>query len=251
MYFWKYWRDTRRGVFVYLGLLVLLAILWLYSMYRANRLGHMGGDARTLWIMELGVTFGLTYLCAVVMSFVAGSHNVGADIGKGTGDFLLSRPRSRKYFVWAGWMAGVCELLGLLVFTALFVFALNVGLFGPVWRQLPSPAHVRGLDLPLMGGTLVLTAGLVYGLTFFLGVLWRSGQRGVIWSVAILFAYSVLSALLRQFEGISLPTPNLVELTSYPAGPWYLGLRIEIIGWTLLSLAFPFAAQLVLDRSDV
>ena len=259
MYFWKYWRDTRRGVYIYLGLLIFFAVVWAASMYSWNRVARIGGDPATLWMNELGVTFALSYLCALVMGFATGSNNAGADIGKGTGDFLLTRPRSRRYFVWAGWVAGIVELLGLIIFTSVFVFALSVWAIGPAWRQVSSAAHFeigdKGqsaiLDLPLMFATVVLTGAVIYGLTYFMGVLLRGGQKGVIWSLAVMFGYSIISSLLRQFAGIRLPSLSLVDMALHPVQHWYLEPRIQIAGWSMLALAFPFAAQAVLGRSDI
>ena len=256
MYFWKYWRDTRRGVYIYLGLLILSAFLWVIGMYQANRMGHISGDPATLWMMDVGITFALSYLCGLVMSFATGSNNAGADIGRGTGDFLITRPRSRRYFVWAGWTAGLVEVLGLITFTTLFVFAMSAWATGPVWRQLASSARFtiadKGvMDLMLMLATIVLTAAVIYGLTYFMGVLLRGGQRGVIWSLAVMFGYSIIGSLLKQFAGITLPSLNLADLASHPVQHWYLEPRIQIVGWSMLALAFPFAAQVVLERSDI
>jgi len=257
MYFWKFWRDTRRGVFIYLGLLLLGAILWLAGMYRANRFGHISGDATVLWMLEIGVTFAVSYMCALVMAFITGNNNVGADIGKSTGDFLLTRPRSRAYFVWAGWAAGIAELFALITFTAAFVFVLCVWAVGPVWRQVKSPAHFSiadsggVMDLWLMVATVLLTAAVIYGLTNFMSVMLRSGHRGVVWSIAILFGYSIGSALLKQFAGITLPSLSFADMASHPPQAWYLAPGVQIVGWSLLSLAFPFAAQISLDRVDI
>lgn len=256
MYFWKYWRDTRRGVYIYLGLLIFFAVVWVASMYGYNRVGHIHDDPATLWMMELGVAFALSYLCALVMGFATGSNSVGSDIGKGTGDFLLTRPRSRRYFVWAGWTAGLVELFALITFTTLFVFAMIAWATGPVWRQVASPARFTiadkaVMDVALMLATIVLTAAVIYGLTYFMGILLRGGQKGVIWTLAVMFGYSIISSLLRQFAGITLPSLNLADLASHPVQHWYLEPRIQITGWSVLALAFPFAAQVVLERSDI
>jgi ABC-type transport system involved in multi-copper enzyme maturation permease subunit len=256
MYFWKYWRDTRRSVYIYLGLLIFFAVVWVASMYGYNRVGHIDGDLANLWMMELGVAFALSYLCALVMGFATGSNSVGSDIGKGTGDFLLTRPRSRRYFVWAGWAAGLVELFSLITFTTLFVFAMIAWATGAVWRRVASPARFTiadkaVMDVALMLATIVLTAAVIYGLTYFMGVLLRGGQKGVIWTLAVMFGYSIISSLLRQFAGITLPSLNLADLASHPAEHWYLEPRIQIAGWSVLALAFPFAAQVVLERTDI
>lgn len=258
MYLWKFWRDTRRGVFVYLGLLAVGAAFWVAGMYKMNHAGHITDQFGFPWVIEVGVTFAFAYLCALVMAFVTGNNNVGSDIGKGTGDFLLTRPRSRAYFVWTGWVAGLAELAALILISIIVVFALSVFMMGAAWRRVASPFHFAppgngqsgALDVPLMIATIVLTAAVVYGLTYFLSVALRNGQRGVVWSIAILFAYSILSAVLKQFAGITLPSVNLADAASHEPSAWYLAPSVQIIGWTLLSFAFPFAAQMSLDRAD-
>ena len=102
----------------------------------------------------------------------------------------------------------------------------------------------------LLGLAIVLIA-VIYGLTYFMGVLLRGGQKGVIWSLAVMFGYSIISSLLRQFAGIRLPSLSLVDMALHPVQHWYLEPRIQIAGWSMLALAFPFAAQAVLGRSDI
>jgi len=259
MYIWKFWRDTRRGVFIYLGLLVVGAALWLGAMHRATHSRSIHVDPASVWMMEVGITFALAYLCALVMAFVTGNNNVGSDIGKGTGDFLLTRPRSRSYFVWTGWMAGIVELTALILATIAVVFGLGVLVTGAAWRHVPSPFHFAvgegsqsgSLDVPLMFAMIMLTAAVIYGLTYFMSVLLRSGQRGVVWSIAVLFAYSIGSALLKQFAGVELPSLNFANPGANVSHAWYLTPNVQMIGWTLLSIAFPFAAQMSLDRADI
>lgn len=259
MYLWKFWRDTRRGVFIYLVLLVVGAVLWLAGMYKMNRVANITDQPGSVWMLQVGGTFAFGYLCALVMAFVTGHNSVGDDIGKGTGDFLLTRPRSRGYFVWTAWIAGIAEMAALILTTVFVVFALSVLMMGAAWRHVASPLHFTPLgngqsgilDMPLMVATIVLTAVVVYSLTYFLSVASRSGQRGILGSIAILFAYSILSAVLKQFAGITLPSVNLADAASHGSEAWYLAPSIQIIGWMVLSIAFPFAAQMSLDRADI
>ena len=110
MYLWQYWRDTRRNVYFYLGSLLLFVLISVAGMIHANRIHHVYASAEPLWEAAAAIAFTGTLLCALVMTFVLGNNNVGSEIQKGTGDFLLTRPRPRHYFVWAGWAAGMAEL---------------------------------------------------------------------------------------------------------------------------------------------
>lgn len=255
MYIWKFWRDTRRGVFVYVGLVLAFAAIWLVEMYRANRIHNIIDGPATIWAMDLGIAFALSYLCALVMGFTTGTHSAGADIGHGTGDFLLTRPRSRRYFVWTGWIAGIGELFALIAFTALLVFVVATFIAGPVWRLVPDPAHFpangQSLNISLALATIMLTAAVVFGLTYFLTFVFRSGQRAVISSLAVLFGYSIGSSLLKLWAGISLPSLNFVRTSLNPNLPWYQTEQFHVLGWSMVAMVFPLAAQLIFERRDI
>lgn len=254
MYLWKYWRDTRRGVFVYLGVLVWVVFFLMYSFHRANRLHYIGGDPLILWAMTVEITFSFVYLCAIVMGLVLGTSNVGSDFAKGTAEFLLTRTRPRRHFIWTGWLTGMAELLGLMVFTGTVVITATSSITGPVWRNVPSPFrfHVDQdvVDIPKMVLAAVLMAALVFGLTYFMGVLLKSSQRGVIGSIGIVVGYLGVNAILKVLWGYSLPVLDFMD-SSAPAGAWHVTPQTAMLGWALLSLAFPFAAQLVFDRMDI
>ncbi len=109
MYLWQYWRDTRRPVYIYLGSMLLFVLIWVTGMIRAIRIHHVYESAENLCKATVAMAFAVTLLCALIMTFVLGNNNVGSEIQKGTGDFLLTRPRPRHFFVWAGWAAGMVE----------------------------------------------------------------------------------------------------------------------------------------------
>lgn len=254
MYFWKYWRDTRRGVYVYLGILAWVTLFWIYGLHHANRLHNIGGDPKILWLMMIGITFSFAYLCAVVMGFATGASNVGGEFAKGTAEFLLTRPRSRRYFVWAGWSAGMVEVFALMVVTALIVISTTAFVVGPVWRQLPSPAQFQMDDQSIVVWKMVLApvlmAAVIFGLTFFMSVLLKSGQRGVIASLGIIVGYQGLNAIMRIWTNFSLPSMDFLQHPNATDAA-HLSQPLEIVGWALLALAFPFAAQLALDRKEI
>jgi ABC-type transport system involved in multi-copper enzyme maturation permease subunit len=254
MYLWKYWRDTRRGVFVYLGVLIWIVLFWMYAIYRANRLHNIGGDPLILWAMMVGVTFSFVYLCAIVMGLILGTSNVGADFAKGTAEFLLTRSRSRRYFVWTGWLTGMAELLSLMIVTGFIVVGATAFATGPVWRRVPSPIRFQVdqdfIDIPKMVLAAVLMAALVFGLTYFMSVLLKSSQRGVIASLGILTAYQAVNVILKDWARISLPSLDLME-RAYASETWHLSPQVVMLFWAVLALAFPFAAQVALDRKDI
>jgi hypothetical protein len=254
MYAWKCWRDTRRVVLIYLALLLVGGTAFLSAMFFAMRTQPVVADSpEKLWTMGVGLPAILGYLCAVVMAFVIGSHNVGADIGKGRGDFLLTRPRTRRYFVWTGWTVGLAEVLLLTVVSAAVAFVLFTIVIGPVWRRLPSPMHMvvegHALEVPAMFVPVGLVAVVLYGLTYFMTIVFRSGQRGVLVSLSIILVYLFVSAVLRKAVGISLPTIAIFAGDGQQMLP-LRALAVPIIGWLLVGLAFPIASQFALERYE-
>jgi len=254
MYAWKCWRDTRRIFLIYLALLLVIGTACLTTMFFAMRSQPAVASPEKLWTMGVGVPTFVGYLCAVVMAFAIGSHNVGADIGKGSADFLLTRPRTRRYFVWTGWAVGLAEVLLLVVVSAAVTLTVFTIVIGPVWRRLPSPMHVmvegHVLEVPALFVPVVLTAVVLYGLTYFLTVVFRSGQRGVLASLATVFAYFFVSAMLRSLAGVALPGIKIFAGDGQQMLPLH-ALGVPITGWLLVALAFPVASQFVLNRYQV
>lgn len=237
-----------------MGVLIWVTAFWLYGLQRANRLHNIGGDPQILWTAMIGITFTMVYLCAIVMGFVTGASNVGGDFARGSAEFLLTRPRSRRHFVWAGWSAGIAEVLALMLATGLVVWGATFFILGAVWRQVTSPIRFQveqsTIDIPMMVAAAFLTAALVFGLTYFMGVLLKSSQRGLIASLGILAGYQGLNAILRETARLSLPTLDFLERANL-AARWDGSQRAQFIGWLLLVLAFPFAAQLALHRKEI
>jgi len=255
MYLWQYWRDTRRSVYFYLSSLLLFVLISVTGIIHANRIHHVYGSAENLWQAAVAMAFTVTFLCALIMTFVLGNNNVGSEIQKGTGDYLLTRPRPRRYFVWAGWAAGMAEVLALMTVSAVVALGCMALAVGPaLWRQArwTTQFNAQGSisSVPLIAVNLVLMAATIFGLTFFLTVLFKNASRGVVTSLAIVFGYSALSEVLKQWAGISLPGFHFAQQVGALA-PWYLAPRVEIPLWTILALAFPFGAQVALSRSDI
>jgi ABC-type transport system involved in multi-copper enzyme maturation permease subunit len=253
MYYWKYWRDTRRGIFVYLGVLVWVLLFWFYGLLRENRLHHLGDDPRILWMMEATMTFVTTNFCAILMGFVTGSTNAGSDFRKGTAEFLLTRPRLRRSFIWTGWLTGLGEVLGLMVVTAALIMGATTLVAGAAWRHVESPLrfHIdqQFLNIPNMVLALIITAALIFGLTYFLGVLFKNSQRGLIASLGICAGYSALDSLLRIWTHTSLPELGAIYGRTF-GGTGSSSPHLAMLGWGLVALACPFAAQLVLERAE-
>lgn len=274
MYFWKCWRDTRRAFSIYLILAVAGTLLWFIGMSHGLLRASVGAaPEEALWFLVVsgGLALGLPF--AAMMGLGLGSSSVGTEIGGEGGDFLMTRPRSRKYFVWAGWTVGLAEIVVLLCVVTLVALAVLYYEGGPIWRYMPVATHFGSashssiggeagavslllavVDIPLLLMSVVITATVVHGLTYFMSVLTRSGRRAVTYSLALILAFWTSANLLNHWEHVSLP--NIAKISLYRMSlqgppPWYLAPQLELIGWVLFALALPVAAQLVLERSDI
>jgi hypothetical protein len=143
---------------------------------------------------------------------------------------------------------------------------------GSIWRHIPTSAFAgsannfpavaesRPADVPqllatvnvsLLMASVLLTATVLYGLTYFLSVLTQSGQRAIVYSLAVVLAYSIAGSLLSRWAHVSLPTLAFYKIGVEASQIWYMTPRLQLIEWVICTLAFPVAAQLTLDRSEI
>jgi hypothetical protein len=101
--------------------------------------------------------------------------------------------------------------------------------------------------LPLIIGGLV-----VYGLTYFMTMVARSGRQGLSYSIGILFISLLLPAAAAYNWNVHLPSVfgfmmDTCKWFGRPTGAFPAG---ALFGWTIVALAFPLATQLLLDRAE-
>jgi hypothetical protein len=252
MYLWKYWRESRITFAV--GMLLVGLLLWAVLKISVGSLGVQGpreaGDnsASIYLLMAAPLVLPLGF-----MALLFGSFGIGRDLGKGGGSFLFSRPRSRGFFVWSDWGYGVAQLL-------LIAVAANLVLALAVLRIAPGsgPILLAGEPVSMFSIFLLhctaglLLMGLVFGLTYFASVLSRG--HGVLLAIGVLVAYLIAKPVVKHYwPGITLPDLSLTEFSMTPEGPPglpnHLGLDIALR--TAVALAFPFAAQMLLQQRDV
>jgi ABC-type transport system involved in multi-copper enzyme maturation permease subunit len=248
MYFWKCWRDSRTHFIVSIialpALCVFLTVIAVGSgdpdaMRKASTLSVVRAWSATTEIVLGGCGSFFTLMWGLVL----GASGLGEEFKERTADFLLARPRRRRYWVWMGWSVGVSEL-GVMVLLAVgATFGTLTYLTGHVhtWRPLAT-------TLPLAVG-----GAVVYGLTYFMTVVARSGRQGLSYGIGILFIDLLLPSVVSYYWNVNLPSVlgfmigacKWVTSASraFPAGALLL--------WTVIALAFPVAAQLVLERAEV
>jgi ABC-type transport system involved in multi-copper enzyme maturation permease subunit len=252
MYLWKYWRESRITFAVGMALVGLL--LWAVLKIHVGDLGqgpngtNETSPATIYLLMAAPLVLPLGFL-----ALLFGSFGAGHDLGKGSGSFLFSRPRSRAFFVWSDWGCGMAQLL-LIVLAANAVLALAVyritGGGGPILLAGVPVSMASIFVLHCVAGLLLI--GLLMGLTYFSSVLAKN--RGVLLALGVVLAYYIAKAVVNyKWPSITLPDLTLTEFSMTPQGPpgFAKNLGLEIALRAAVALAFPFAAQILLQQRDV
>jgi hypothetical protein len=243
MYVWKCWRDSRsRFIFS----LIAFPVLCVLFTFIAVRLGWGGAPPTVIqsWSETTEIVLGgWAAFFSLLWGLVVGSSGLGEEFKDKTLDFLLVRPRPRRYWVWMGWWEGVWELSLMILLTVGATFGTLVYLTGQVQTWWPLAAV-----LPL-----ALGGAVTHGLTYFMTLLARSGRQGLSYGFGILFIDLLLPVALAYYWKINFPSvwgfimAACKWFTSasgtFPAG--------SLLLWAVIALAFPFAAQLVLQRAEV
>jgi hypothetical protein len=168
--------------------------------------------------------------------------SIGEEYKEKTLDFLLTRPRRRRYWVWTCWSVGAGEILGLVV-------AGVVGTFGALcyesgyvysWRLLAT-------TLPLFAGAVA-----VYSLTYLLTVLARNGEQGLSYGLGILFIDLLLPVAGYNWH-FHLPSVMSFMMAGceWATSPTLVFPLVKLIIYAVVALAGGRVAQLVLERAEV
>jgi hypothetical protein len=243
MYFWKCWRETRVSFYVFLLIAVTMAVLpWKIIDYAMGDLG-----ARQLfplsWMILLFASSALLSLAGMSM----GATGISEEFAHKTAAFLLTKPRSIRYFVWTAWAADALQFL------ALTGTMLLVGASILSWRcQVP----LTGRLLLTFAPGLIMTL-LTFGMTYLLGVLHHNGRNGFISCLGVVIVFPIILKSLEYFWRLHLPSPGdmypveISQMTQHPELIATLPPLWPSVGWLLVALACPFIAQLVLERTEV
>jgi hypothetical protein len=187
------------------------------------------------------------------LALLFGSFGAGHDLGKGSGSFLFGRPRSRAFFAWSDWGYGMAQLL-LVAVAANLVLALAVHRVasgsGPILLAGHPVSMLSIFCLHCTAGLLLI--GLIFGFTYFAAVLSRG--HGVVLTIGVLVVYLIAKAVVKyKWPSITLPDLTLTEFSMTPQGPpgFAKSLGLEIALRSAVALAFPVAAQILLQQRDV
>ncbi len=246
MFIWKCWYDTRKYFFVFLGALLLVPALTLFSQLWFTQ------DGQSSWVQpasagvaqEISQTTTMIFLVqgiylGIFAGLSLGATGIGQEFKNGTLEHLLTRPRSRRYFIWTGWAVGVTELF---VMFTLATLAASGSLFLTVGTV--SKWHVL-----MMSPMLLIPAAVSYGLAYLLSILLRGSIHTGAAGVGVLILYGLLGVALDYYWQIELPSWSdlfygmVTDTWEFPA--------LSVAGWTLVALAFPLAAQWVFERAEI
>jgi len=243
MYAWKWWRENRGRTITYLILLLSTAVIFAWM---AATLPVRSGDGapkvppQELWRATL-IVFG-----SAIVGFAGlglGASGIGEEFDQGTVEFLLTRPRRRRYFVWAGWVTGAAALFIMVALAVLSSFATLV-------YVTQSPSNWR---MPVMIVPLFVFGAVVYSLTYFMTALVKNGRAGLSLSLGIIVLDLLLpwlTALLHR--RINLPTPiDVLEASKWATIRAAHFPVAATIAWVLVALAFPLATQFLFERTEV
>ncbi len=239
MYVWKLWREAwpRLAVCTALGIVWVVLIAWVFR----GLLGRGGLSVDRVW-SEASQVNPLVIGTAMLLAATAIVENtVGNEFVAGTAEFLFTRPRPRRDFVWAGWAFGMSLLVAA---TALVVGCEVSALYvvtGSFARWQPLATCV--LLLPLLA--------LVYGLGYLLTVVLRSGRNGAALTLVAIISHVILSMVAAWRWNATTPDwwfANLLSWQWHPTSPFPV---VPVVGWTLVALLFPLLAQWRLERMEV
>ena len=248
MYFWACLFNRRYRLIAYLTLAIgvtLLAALPAGLEYHEGRwvLAKITLHEQLVKIWRIGVGNTLVALL-VILLFVAadlGALGLGDDSERRNLDFLLTRPRPRHHFVWSGWLAGLTQLLPLVIVPFLTCLVVLVGMTHEL-----LPGELLRLSVPLLA-----MAAVMYSVAFFMATVTASARHG----------YEMAALVIVLYMGYYLTQGgwwwyyDWESLYLYGAFDWYLPRHqfFPLANLLLVSVAIcllPYFAQLSFDRRD-
>jgi len=197
----------------------------------ASRLWGQGMDV-------LGVVAGIT---VYLIGLLAGCGGIGEEVERGSAAFLLTRPRSRGYFVWSFWLTGSLEVLAFTLTAMLSSYAV---LFYDIRR--PGP-----WSFLLLAPVLTITGLLGIGLVNLITTASSRTKNGVGGGLAFTVLYLILgyaTYALHHLRRIGFPLPTPLALYHLN---WNAALASTMLGWLAVSVALVGVSHWIVARSEV
>jgi hypothetical protein len=247
MYLRKCWRDTSIMFFGLLLIFVLFVLLVTKDRGpHSPPHGQVSQEIFEAW-RELGASM-------VMLTSLLGTRSIGADISKGFGDFLVTRPRARKYFVWAGWAVGVVEIACLIASMVVLLVAILYQENGPFWRNMATAVTVdqKTVTLDPILAILSIFVGATAAYSFVYFVCLATRRTATLPAIFVVILY-YLPTGSRGWVHSHLPAP-LVQpyfaLASQQISATHIDRIYSLTLWGLCALLFPLLAQIAFERMD-
>ena len=219
---WKWWRDCRGRVILYLGAALAFGVLaaldatvfnwWMlrygndpvrlhfYMFLTWNRIGYSLSSPTTLGAAWMGLALAIS--------------SMGRDYASPAGSFLLTRPRSRVAMLWLDWALsqGTVILAAALLIGSAVAVALRV---------LP---FINELQLWTAFPIAVAIGVVVYGLTLFWTVATRNAVRGVELTIATILVATLSPSALLEWWHIAWPDHVqrwMMRIFEWSSVQWY------------------------------
>jgi hypothetical protein len=180
-------------------------------------------------------TFGLIMM---VIGLGLGALGAAAEFAEQANHFSFTRPRSRRYFVWAGWSVGCMEIVSIAVVDLLASWA-TLAFYGVNPFRSPVFGSIEERQMVEM----FLFGLFLYALTYSLTAALRSGLKGLGASMGIMTGISAFGVLMRMRWNIQLPVP-VEKIGSLPLAASYMV-------WTAIALLFVYGAQVAVERAEM
>lgn len=238
MYLWKCWHDTRATFFTLLGAVLALGAFGGYvALDPFGWIAAKPLESRVVWEGSADALLGTMLGVLPAAGLVLGALGVGVEFEKRTADFLLTRPRSRRTFLWTSWGLGAAQMVVLVLVSNLF--------------RLASPGfhRVEGLGDFLRSVVALSTLALVYySLTYLMTTLARNSRNGTALALAAIVVYGGFYMWLMVWYDIHI-LPFFLELSFrslYPVADFPL----TVAGWLAVCLALMLVAQFRFERAE-
>lgn len=245
MYLWKCWHDSRYRFLALLAASVGTACIAVGPRVHrsAHGLAHITDPAAqaALW-NDLMIVADIASLLMYLGAMVLGAGLL-ADESASTMQFLFTRPRRRRYFVWTAWSTALLETIA--AGASAILVAMGVAIYCTRY------VDFRPLVLVLL---MLPELAVICGMSYLLSLLLKSGRRGLSAAFLAMFAYVAVLTFLRFRWQVRTPWwwfTNLTDLlpeggSSLPHNPAF-----AVLGWIGVALLFPLASQALMERREI
>lgn len=258
MYLRKQWRESRIvTILAVLGLALLLALIVRAGI--ALDTVHVRNENRDGFRMVFVPLFYVEAALVAFWGWLIAGIGVGKNLGEESGSFLLTRPRRRAWFLWNDWGYAMAQITAIVVLANLMIGFLIAHILTVLHRstsiQLADTGQPMSLAaiMVLVSVGVVLFAGLIYGLTYFSTIIIRRAS-GVMLGAGIIVLYEICRGLVLHYFP-SVHFPHLIMDLFYFGHNEFFGfsdhLAIRFVVRALVMMAFPVAAQVLLDKSEI